>query len=254
MGLRMMTALCCGCAIGTTASADPILIYSNTFQTGVVGPEWSANTHAEKATGFTWFAGRYAGNEGIVLTLDTIKLPGGDGVVIPPVDGIDGGGGGGGGGDDDGGDGGGDGGGGGPKYVQYTLTFDIYAIDSWDGSSLEYGPDAFRVVINEGIVFEETIANQHMNQTMREPDVGREQINYGLYDDSIYRDVEIIFTLPAEDETMAIKFRGVGLQAINDESWGIDNVRVSYDIVPAPGAGAIVGAGALMIFRRRRSA
>jgi hypothetical protein len=237
---------CVGCAVvGAAAAAaigDPVLLYQNDFESGSVGPEWSANTHLETAPAFTTFAGRYAGNDGIVLTLPAVQLPLGDGAVPPLDDGHVGG-------------DGGDGDGGDPPvdpYLEYTVVFDIHAIDSWDGSSAVYGPDAFRVVTNGAIVFEETIANQHTNQTMREPDVGRAQLGYNIYDDSIYRQVGVTFTVPAEDEQIAIKFRGVGLQSITDEAWGIDNVHVYYELVPTPGAAAILGVGVLVIAGRRR--
>ena len=241
MDLRAVAVVVGVGAAGAAALAEPVLLYQNDFQAGWVGPEWSANTHLETAPTFTTFAGRYAGNDGIVLTIPAVQLPLGDGVITPP--------------DDGGASGGGGGGGDDPPvdpYVLYTVIFDLYALDSWDGSSAFYGPDSFRVVANGAIAFEETIANQHTNQTMREPDVGRAQLGYGPYDDSIYRQIAVSFTLPAEDETLAIKFRGVGLQAISDESWGIDNVGVYYDLVPTPGAAAILGAGVLVIAGRRR--
>ena len=44
----------------------------------------------------------------------------------------------------------------------------------------------------------------------------------------------------------------MGLQDINDESWGLDNVSVATNAVPAPGALALAGVGLGLLARRRR--
>src|SRR5262249_39137411 len=42
----------------------------------------------------------------------------------------------------------------------YTLKFDFYAIDTWDGSDPNYGPDAFQVSVDGTTVFNQTFSNQ----------------------------------------------------------------------------------------------
>jgi membrane-associated phospholipid phosphatase len=56
---------------------------------------------------------------------------------------------------------------------------------------------------------------------------GTENLGAGTANDSVYRDVTVSFT--ADGSTAAIRFADGGLEAMNDESWGIDNVRVTRD-------------------------
>lgn len=140
----------------------------------------------------------------------------------------------------------------------YTLAFDLYAIDSWDGDGAGNGPDRFEVIVNRATIFSETIANTHTYQSWdRQPDEGRQHIGFHAgFVDSIYRNVELEFEVEQGD-FVYIHWRALGLQAMNDESWGIDNVRVSWEYrpVPAPGAaGVLVGSLGLWGGRRRRAA
>lgn len=204
------------------------ILYQNDFESGPLGPEWSSNSLLVREGAFTRFNGRYT-NSASVLTLG----------AVPPPDGK-------GSGDDD------NGGGGGSQRVVYSLEFDFYAIDSWDGNAESYGPDTFEVRLNGAAIFSETFANTHQGQSFRRPDVGPEHIGFSpAWEDSIYRDITLAFEIPAEAETFRLSFVGIGLQSIYDESWGIDNVTVSYDVVPAP---ATLSAGGLMLLfggRRR---
>ena len=109
----------------------------------------------------------------------------------------------------------------------YTLGFDFYAIDSWDGTS---SPDQFLVNINGNQAFLETFSNYNGDPPSSpqsfasQPDGGR--VNYGFsgYVDAIYRNVEIAFT--PTGSTAVITFQGRNLQNVDDESWGLDNVSV----------------------------
>jgi len=109
----------------------------------------------------------------------------------------------------------------------YTLGFDFYAIDTWDGGTSDY----FNVAVNGRQVFHETFANYNGEppnsaQTYSgRPDEGR--ANYGFapsYVDAIYRNLEITFT--ASNAVTTLSFSGQNLQDISDESWGVDNVSV----------------------------
>ncbi|HEX7863031.1 MAG TPA: FG-GAP-like repeat-containing protein [Verrucomicrobiae bacterium] len=132
----------------------------------------------------------------------------------------------------------------------YTVSFDFYVIDSWDG-----GGDQFAVDANGVEVFRNSFANYNgdnaqanQNYPFR-PDVGRFDLGFinGYYD-SIYRNIEVTFTNVGT--TATITFRGVGLQPINDESWGVDNVQVRTTAslpvsaivggtIPAPGSTSV---------------
>ena len=236
-----MTGLLAVLGVAGLAQADQIL-YENNFQSKTLGSEWSSNSllsNGEDGEVFTRFNGRYT-NEATILTLTAVSNPGGIGSEND-------------GGASDGGHGGGDGGGGAQRVV-YTLEFDFYAIDSWDGNNTSYGPDTFEVLQGREVLFSETFANTHTGQSFRQPDIGPENLGFSpAWKDSVYRDISVTFEIPADAETFSLSFRGVGLQSMIDESWGIDNVTVSYSVVPAP---ATLSAGGLMLLlstRRRRS-
>lgn len=232
------TIIACGAclALAAAASANPTTLYSQDFESGVIGPEWTGHSQPPQlanAPAFTQFLGRYAGGNYVTLTLDTPPRTRFDGVS----------------GDDSGGSGGGGGDG---ASRELTLSFDLYAIDSWDGSSDDHGPDHFQVLINGITVFDETIANQHVYQSFRAPDVGPAPLGFRAdVNDSIYRDIILRFD-PGEASTFTIRFRGVGLQTLTDESWGIDNVEITYESVPTTGSASLLALAGLIAARRRR--
>ncbi len=105
----------------------------------------------------------------------------------------------------------------------YTVVFDFYAIDSWDGNS--GAGDRFQVLVDGQLLFNETFGGAGNQSYPGEPDSGRVQLGFnGSYTDAIYRNVTISF-VPA-GSTAQLTFRGANLQAVDDESWGVDNVNV----------------------------
>lgn len=217
------------------AAASPALaqsiLYQNNFESGTLGSEWSTGSRIDAtAPAFSKFNGRYA-NGGTTLTLTQPNsgivgrqnLPSNPPPAPPP--------------------------GGGSQYYLYSLVFDFYCIDSWDGNLTVNGPDYFDVRINNTLQFHETFANHGATQTFRQPDELGRSFGFSYWWDTIYRGVRLDFTVPVGDP-ITINFRGVGLQDIDDESWGIDNVSVSYMAVPAPGLAA--AAGLVMLRRPRR--
>lgn len=228
-------ALPCVCApalllvAGAPARAE-VILYQNTFESGVVGPYWSASAHIESHAAFSKYVGRYAANESVVLSP---PVPPAEGTIAVPPGGTTSGG----------------------EYRLYTLTFDFYAIDSWDGSATNNGPDWYKIWVNGRRIFAETFANTHPSQTFRAPDVGPTNLGYNAaWPDSIYRQIRVDFTLLAGETTMAIRFAGENLQELNDESWGIDNIKVAYQVVPTPATTAlgVLGLGLASGRRRRR--
>lgn len=207
------------------AATRAALIFSDDFQASSIKPQWSSNstlnTQAEQV--FSWFSGRYTGQN---ITLSLASVP------PPPKSG------------DSNGDG--------SKYNLFTLTFDLFILDSWDGLDTVSGQDRFIVKANTVERFNEAFANVHDGQTFRRPDLGPIQLGFDQrYNDSIYRKIAVNFTVP-DNEPMKIEFRGTALQGITDESWGMDNVRVSYEVVPAPGAASLACLGAGLLVKRRK--
>jgi MYXO-CTERM domain-containing protein len=216
-----------------SAGASATIFYSNNFEQNEPYAEWSSNQRYTDAPVFTQFLGRYT-NAGVTLTLAAPPRP---------RDEVPGG----------GGDGEGGGGGGPPPPPpprQYLLEFWFYCIDSWDGSEPTHGPDYFGVRVNGAMVFAETFANQHTYQSYpHSPDVGRALLGFDArWNDSIYY-MSIPFATDAS--TLGIEFLASGLNgAMNDESWGIDNVRVST--VPGPAGVSLLGVAGAFAARRRR--
>lgn len=213
-----------GAAAALAAQARAGILFTDDFQQDWARPNWSANTlinmEAEKT--FTWFNGRYSGNSSTTLTL---------GAPPPPKSGS----------------------GTGGSYNLFTVTFDLFILDSWDGNEPTQGPDRFSVKANGATIFSETFANQHSDQSFRRPDVGPVQLGFdSRYLDSIYRKIAVDFTIPDGASSIVLNFGAAGLQGLNDESWGIDNVKVEYSTVPAPGVGALMGLAGLIGLRRRR--
>lgn len=215
----LASAAAIAAAAWSAGAARADVIYQNTFETGSVEPVWSAGTTFDQLGPFSRYIGRYSNAASVTLTLPA-PSPG----ALGP----------------------------GESYL-YTLTFDLYAIDSWDGDDTNFGPDWFRVHANGVTVFDETIANMHTLQSFRPPDVGPIQLGYHpTAPDSIYRDVAVSFEAPGA-ASLSLKFGANLMQGISDESWGLDNVRVESQIIPTPGAIALLGLAGLTLVRRRRS-
>ena len=111
----------------------------------------------------------------------------------------------------------------------YTLGFDLYVIDSWDGTS---GGEYFNVALNGRQLFHQNFGNATVTQGYtNQPDEGR--LHFGFnpsYTDSTYRNIEVPFV--ASNGVALFQFSGQGLEAIDNESWGLDNVglRLSADL------------------------
>ncbi|HWQ90252.1 MAG TPA: FG-GAP-like repeat-containing protein, partial [Clostridia bacterium] len=108
---------------------------------------------------------------------------------------------------------------------RYTLGFDLYVIDSWEGGSAA-SSDYFDVHVNGSQVFHYTFANSTAAQTYPgTPDEGKAPLGFTPgQSDSVYRNIEISFF--ASNPLTVIHFTGQNLEAIDNESWGVDNVSV----------------------------
>ncbi|MGA2863269.1 MAG: FG-GAP-like repeat-containing protein [Verrucomicrobiota bacterium] len=160
--------------------------YFTDFEAGA-GPEWMQPlTDNSESLGFTRFSGRF--NNGFQMVTLTNLVPG----------------------------------------QAYTVGFDLYLIDSWDGNG---DGDYFNVNINGTQLFHQTFSNYNGNPPNSpqsypgQPDEGR--ANFGFnpsWVDAIYRNVEIPFI--ASNAIVQVSFGGQGLEDMNNESWGLDNVGV----------------------------
>jgi len=68
------------------------------------------------------------------------------------------------------------------------------------------------------------VPDQASTGDVRVANVGTRNLGFSSYADAVYRQISMQFT--AGSPTAAIRFADGGLQDINDESWGLDNVQV----------------------------
>ncbi len=233
---RVVAAL--ALAAGAVSSANAAIIFRDDFEAGYLTYHWTGHrVLSEDAPIFTHFNGHHLNHEAIL----GIKQP-----PIPPP------------GSPPEGDGGTGGGGGDPRFIRYSLKFDLYMFDSWDGNGSGGEPaDRIRVDANGLVIFDETFSNRlpTYTQSFREPDMARSNMGgYASALDAIYRNIVVEFSVPwTNDLSIRWKYFGGG-GGFGDESWGLDNVEIGYTIVPAPGAAALLGAAGLCVVRRRRGA
>lgn len=238
LGLGLVAGLA-GLTAGMPASAT--VVYQNDFQSGA-GSEWSQTITENTPTPY-WFGQRTFlgefGNDTVSLSLASLGVHSG---------------------------------------VQ--LDFDLYLIRSWDGSSggaalYDYGNDIFKVAVQGGpTLLDDTFSNgnpagQTYGPAAINPAFTGAAETYSLgfvfndgiqgfsqVMDSVYR---FSFNFAHSDSLLAFDFSGIGLQTLDDESWGLDNVRVSLlgiqapTAVPAPPVLPLLGAGLIGMLWARRS-
>jgi hypothetical protein len=139
-----------------------------------------------------------------------------------------------------------------PEHEEITVSFDLYIINSWDGNQrfrkdcapqgCPVGPDIWSYGIEGGEVFlTTTFSNissmgyyheQAYPGTYPGPSVaprtGATEANtlgYRFFGDAVYH---IEKTFKHNDPNLSFFFSASGLQDMSDESWGIDNVHITY--------------------------
>ncbi|HEX7970880.1 MAG TPA: MYXO-CTERM sorting domain-containing protein [Thiobacillus sp.] len=225
-----LAASLAGLTIGPSAIAA--VVYQNDFQSGA-GSEWSQtlteNTPTPYPFGPRTFLGEF-GNDTVSLSLAGLGAHSG-----------------------------------------MQLDFDLYLIRSWDGSSAgttyDYGNDAFKVSVGGGpVLLDKTFSNgnpagQSFGPLSNNPAFTGAAETYSLgyvfadgiqhtsqVMDSVYR---LSFAFAHDTDQLTLNFSGYGLQGMDDESWGLDNVRVSA--VPEPGVAPMLAVGVLaLVWRMRR--
>jgi hypothetical protein len=182
-----------GSAVDLGAFETPTLAatvpYTATFESATTaGAEWNLST-VRTSTTLTRFAGRHANS---ALTLSLATTPG----------------------------------------ETYTLVFDAYMFDTWDGDNTQWGPDYFGVHADGVPIMRTTFARPSGNGSAwgsgwgwpDMPERWTANLDGGSNIDAIFRRVVIDFK--AERGSTCLSFVGENLQGGNDESWGIDNVRI----------------------------
>lgn len=128
-----------------------------------------------------------------------------------------------------------------PEHEALSLSFLFAAIDSLDGEGSFPSGDYFRITLDGSVLFRETFANaiESQVQTYVAPEgvvlARRQDLGFsgpgGYHTDSAYdmgkdpRFQDIPHT--ASTAVFTFELEGTGVQDLNDESWAIDNLRVS---------------------------
>jgi hypothetical protein len=126
-------------------------------------------------------------------------------------------------------------------HTAATVTFDLYVLKSWDGNNPNYGPDRWSLSVQGGpTLLDTTFSNnpktgaydlslQNYPVANSAHQTGAAVVNslgYKFYGDSIYH---LSLTFAHTGETLAVNFSSSLFEGkgTGDESWGLDNVRVS---------------------------
>jgi len=233
--------------------ASAAMVYSNTFQ-GTVGSEWSNTSvasapHPDYVVDPRLFLGEF-GNETVSLSLNGL-----------------------------------------PTHGFTTVSFELYLIRSWDGNDTDVvngdplGPDLWSLGVAGGpTLLSASFSNGNPAGQSYSPSPGALSCNTGYnaaYPAGTYNPMTgasecyslgYTFTDPiVTDESMdsvynfsfmfahnasdlMLNFSATGLQGLNDESWGLDNVQVAVAPVPVPAAVWLFGSGliGLLGFAKRR--
>jgi hypothetical protein len=184
-------------------------VYFNNFEVGA-GNQWSIPRLSQTPSG-RHFLGEF-GSEGTVLSLSNL-----------------------------------------PRHSDVTVAFDLYIIRTWDGNQIEYtwpqgfnqpdevvGPDVWGLRADGVSLLSTTFANWESllfrqaypgsfpggDYLARSGAAENNTLGYtagGMPMDAVYH---LTFTFPHSSNTLGVNFAALGLQALADESWGLDNVRV----------------------------
>jgi hypothetical protein len=127
-----------------------------------------------------------------------------------------------------------------PPHSALNVSFDLYVLKSWDGNSPRYGPDRWSLSVAGGpVLLATTFSNNHKVSTEgSDQDYPRPQspprtgasvtntLGCKFFGDSIYR---LEFTFAHHGSRLTLNFNSSLFEGkgIADESWGLDNVRIT---------------------------
>jgi ankyrin repeat protein len=150
-----------------------------------------------------------------------------------------------------------------PPHREISLYFDLYILRTWDGSNLNAGPDVWSLSLPDGptllrTTFCNTVGISNSNVRMQaypgEYPTDHYPCQYGAVEtntlgytgeiegrqvpmDALYR---LSYTLPHTGPTLKLDFSAVGLEPLDNESWGLTSVQVSVATPATPNAHPLV--------------
>ena len=127
-------------------------------------------------------------------------------------------------------------------HTLVTVAFDLYILKSWDGNNQTYGPDRWALRVQNGPTLLDTtfsdnpktgadLSEQNYPVANSPQQTGATSVNtlgYSFYGDSIYH---LTVNSPHTGDTLILSFASSLFEGkgTDDESWGLDNVRVSIN-------------------------
>ncbi|MEO2003941.1 MAG: carbohydrate binding domain-containing protein [Candidatus Poribacteria bacterium] len=123
-----------------------------------------------------------------------------------------------------------------PPHESVSLAFDLFIIRSWDGIwDYAAGPDIWSCDVVDGPALIYTTFSQTGGaQGYPTGPTEKDSLAYGGWGDSVYR---ISVAFPHSASELRLRFAGIGLQTVGDESWGLDDIAVSTSaasVAPPP--------------------
>jgi hypothetical protein len=127
-----------------------------------------------------------------------------------------------------------------PPHRRLTIEFDLYVLKSWDGDNPHYGPDRWKLSVAGGpVLLDTTFSNNHKTgaydlslQDYPAPESpaqsGAAAVNmlgYRFFGDAIYH---LSYTFDHTGPSVQFDFSSSLFEGkgTDDETWGLDNVRV----------------------------
>ncbi len=132
-----------------------------------------------------------------------------------------------------------------PPHREVTIAFDLFMINTWDGSSptgtLDTPADLWEFWVGGDRLMLRASFRNHASEVQSFPDeypgnrchpprtgaVENDTLGFDL--DAVYR---LAFTVTHTSDSLALTFLGKGLEDLWNESWGLDNVTVTLLLVP----------------------